>query len=552
MLTNSQNMTALLSLLVSLAALEPAAASPRRTSDNACTKLSKLDLPNVEILSTTFIDAKDYPSSAPTISGAKTVTLAPHCEVKAIARPTRDSEIGIEIWLPATGWNGRYQQIGNGGWAGAIHRRPLADALKRGFAAASTDNGHQGGVDDHGQGQRSAEFAIGHPEKLIDFGSRALSETRRVATAAITSFYGRPAQHSYFVGCSDGGREALMAAQRFPEYFDGILAGNPGNAWSRWAAGLIWTQQAQRAGSPGAIPITKRALIQNAVMSACDQIDGVTDGLIADPRFCRFDPAVLTCSGTATDNCLTDPQVATLRQIYDGPRNPRTGEQIYPGYPPGIENAPGSNLITPWQPGMSSFGDTYFGQALFERRDWDFRSLDFDKDIALSDRKGAPVVDATNPDLRSFRARGGKLIHYHGWSDALMPAGASIAYYEAVMAFMARFPDQQSVANDPITSFYRLFLIPGMGHCYGGDGPTAITVDADTTDPKRDLITALEQWVEKGVAPQMFVGSGPVPNAPSRRLSRPICPYPQITRYDGSGNTDIASSFACAKGTGDR
>ncbi|WP_164857124.1 tannase/feruloyl esterase family alpha/beta hydrolase [Sphingomonas crocodyli] len=476
------------------------------------------------------------------------MSLASHCEVKAVARPTTDSEIGIEIWLPVENWNGRYQQTGNGGWAGAIHRRPLAAALQRGYAVAATDNGHQGGIDDSGKGQRSAEFAIGHPEKLIDFGSRALRETRVAAIAVIKAYYGRAPQYSYFVGCSDGGREALMAAQRFPEDFNGILAGNPGNDWSHWAAGLIWAQQAQLADTPGAIPVTKRALIQNAAIAACDQVDGIKDGLIADPRFCRFDPVVLACAGGDAPDCLSTAQVATLQKIYDGPKNPRTGERIYPGYPPGIENAPGYNhVIAPWRPSTFSYGDTYFGHAVFERRDWDPHSFDFDRDMALSDRKGAPVVDATNPDLRSFRAHGGKLLQYHGWSDALMPAGASIAYYETVADFMRRYPDRRSSDPASLGAFYRLFLIPGMGHCYGGDGPTAITPPAgrDKADTRYDLVLALEQWVEKGIAPQMIIGSGRVPNDPSRTMSRPICAYPQMTRYKGRGDTDAAASFAC-------
>ena len=415
-----------------------------------------------------------------------------------------------------------------------MHEPPLAGALTRGYAAAATDDGHTGGVTDDGQGERTAEFAIGHPEKLIDFGYRALHATRTTALAAIKAFYGRDPGRSYFLGCSDGGREALMAAQRFPEDFDGILAGNPGNDWSHWAASLVWDEQTQLADSSGAIPVTKRALIQNAVIGACDAIDGVTDGLISDPRFCHFDPAILTCKGADGPDCLTSPQVVTLKKLYDGPRNPRTGERIYPGYPSGIENLPGYiNIITPWLPGAFSYGDTYFGQALFEQRNWDPRTLDFDKDIAFSDRKGSPVVDAIDPDLRSFRDHGGKLIHYHGWSDPLMPAGGSIAYYEKVRAFM----------TSPVDRFYRLFLIPGMGHCYGGTGPTSI---ADTIDPDHDLMLSLERWVEKGIAPERIIGSGKVPNAPSLSMSRPICPYPQVTRYKGTGDTNDAASFECA------
>ena len=517
-------------------------------AQQSCEKLKDLQLPKVEITSATRVPAGSFASSAPTVAGTATVVLSAHCEVKAVAHPTSDSEIGIEIWLPAENWNGKYQQIGNGGWAGAIHEAPLAGAVRHGYVAAATDDGHKGGVTDDGHGVRSAEFAIGHPEKLIDYGYRALSETRATALAAIKAFYGHDAARSYFFGCSDGGREALMVAQRFPEDFDGILAGDPGNDWSHWGAGLIWNEQAQLADSPGAIPITKRALIQHAVIAACDAIDGVKDGLISDPRFCHFEPAVLICKGTNTPNCLTAAQVAALKKIYDGPKNPRTGNPIYPGYPPGIENAPGSNLITPSRPDVFSFGATYFGEALFEQKNWDPRTLDFDKDIALSDRKGSPVVDSINPDLRSFRDHGGKLIQYHGWSDALIPPAGSTVYYENVATFMRKYPDPRSDSSNRVDTFYRLFMIPGMGHCYGGAGPTSIapTEGVAATDPEHDLMLSLEQWVEKGIAPEKVIGSGQAPNDPSKTMSRPVCAYPKVTRYKGTGDTNDAASFECA------
>ncbi|MDQ2834032.1 MAG: tannase/feruloyl esterase family alpha/beta hydrolase [Acidobacteriota bacterium] len=502
----------------------------------------------VEITSTTFVPAGPFATSAPTVAGTTTAVLVAHCVVKAVARPTSDSQIGIEIWLPADDWNGKYEQVGNGGWAGAIHRPPLAGAVLRGFAAAATDDGHEGGVTDDGRGRRTAEFAIGHPEKLIDFGYRALGETRTTALAVIKAFYGHDAVRSYFSGCSDGGREALMVAQRFPEDFDGILAGDPGNDWSHWAASLVWDEQAQLADSPSAIPVAKRGLIQNAVIASCDENDGVKDGLISDPRFCHFDPTVLSCKGADTPDCLTVPQVETLRKLYSGPSNSRTGEAIYPGYPPGIENGPGSNFIRPWQQGPPSFGDSYFGQALFEQNDWNPSALNFDKDISFSDRKGSPIVDSANPDLRSFHKHGGKLIQYHGWSDPLIPATASVRYYENVEAFVGAFPDPMSFDPKSIGSFYRLFLIPGMGHCYGGVGPTAIAPlgSVGASDPRYDLMLSLERWVERGVAPQMFIGSGEALRDPTKTMSRPICPYPQVTRYKGAGDTNDSESFMCA------
>ena len=539
-----------LGLIILQAALANAAAlpvSPSGPARQSCERLTGLRLPDIEITASTWSGGGAHESTAPTVAGRSIVSLPPLCIVEALGRPTGDSRIGIEIWLPAETWNGKYLQTGNGGWAGAIHRRPMADAVRRGYAAAATDGGHQTGITDDGEGHRSAAFAIGHPEKLIDFGYRALGVTEAAAREVIEAYYGQAAERSYFVGCSGGGREALMVAQRFPEAFDGVLAGNPANDWSHWAAGLVWNRQAQLAGSAGAIPIEKRALIRGSVLATCDALDGVEDGLISDPPSCVFDPASLACEDADGSHCLTGPQIATLRKIYRGPTNAATGEPIYPGFPPGAESAEGSMLIQPSRPADFSYGDSYFGQALFEQASWDFRTLDFDKDIALSDRKGSPVVDAINPDLRTFRARGGKLIQYHGWSDPLIPAGGSIAYYEAVASFVNTYPDPGRDAPAGVGSFYRLFMIPGMGHCHGGDGPTSI-VATDTSgpdDPKHDLIRALELWVEHGIAPEVFIGSGRDPLRPARTMTRPICRYPEIAHYKGTGDTNDAASFEC-------
>lgn len=546
-----------LGLFVLQAGLMTAAAEPIIQSlplKESCERLTGLRLPNIEITSSAWAEAGAYEATTPTVSGISIVSLPPICVVKAIGRPTSDSEVGIELWLPAKAWNGKYMQTANGGWAGAIHRRPLADAVRRGYAAAATDGGHQTGITDDGRGQRSAAFAIGHPEKLIDFGYRALGVTQTAARAVIHAYYNQAAERSYFVGCSGGGREALMVAQRYPEAFDGILAGNPASDWSHWAAGQVWNRQLQSAGSTGAIPVSKRKLIGDAVMAACDGADGVKDGLISDPRACTFDPASLACKDGPSADCLTRAQTDTLTKIYEGPKNPVTGAIIYPGFPPGTESAAGSTLLQPARPGDFSYGDSYFGQALFEQEGWDFRTLDFDKDIAFSDRKGSPIVDAISPDLRSFRAQGGKLIQYHGWADALIPAGGSTTYYEDVVAFLRDFPHAAGGTREPVDSFYRLFMIPGMGHCNGSAGPVSI-VSRDTSglnDPRYDLILALEHWVEKGIAPESFVGSGRHPLAPDQTMTRPICPYPASVRYKGAGDTNVADNFECAAMPGDQ
>jgi pimeloyl-ACP methyl ester carboxylesterase len=515
----------------------------------ACEKLSELKFPHAQVTAATLLPAGPV-SLGPT--NAPPVDLPERCIVKVTSRPTSDSEIKIEVWLPAANWNGRYLQSGNGGWAGAIPAGGLASAIQRGYAAAGTNGGH-----DTGHPDGPAGWAIGHPEKLIDFGHRALHETAVHAKAVIRAFYGKEESKNYFVGCSDGGREALMMAQRYPEDFNGIIAGAPANDWSNHFTGFVWNERALL-DNPGAlIPPDKLPAIQKAALAECDARDAVKDGLIEDPRNCRFDPAVLLCRGAESAECLTEPQIAALRKIYQGPRNPRTGKQIYPGYPPGHEAIPGA-----WQPWIiaapreksiqaqsiqSMFGNSFYGQAVFEDPNWDFRKLNFDTDVALAAEKAGTVLNSTNPDLRSFRAHGGKLIQYHGWADAAIAPLGSIEYYEKVVAFFARYPDPRSPGRD-VSSFYRLFMVPGMGHCRGGIGPNDFGNLGNTFkgDPERDLITALERWVEQGPAPERFIGTGKAVGDSSKTLTRPLCAFPQIARYNGTGDPNVAASFTCA------
>jgi feruloyl esterase len=434
--------------------------------------------------------------------------------------------------------------VGNGGWAGAINVGGLVEPLRRGYAVAGTDDGHSGSM---GAG---ASWAIGHPEKLVDFGYRAVHETSVQARAIARAFYGKEPGRSYFIGCSDGGREGLMEAQRYPEEFDGIIAGAPAAAWSHLTAEGAWNQQALRQQP---IPAAKLPAIQRAALAACDARDGVKDGLVEDPRACRFDPAVLTCRGADGPDCLTRAQVATLRKLYEGPRDPRTGASFFPGFPPGTEAVQGG--WSPWIIGdagrgaiESFFADSYFGQAVYEDAAWDPRTFDLARDVPLADRKVGSVLDATNPDLRSFRAHGGKLIQYHGWGDAAIPPLSSIDYYESVRAFLDRFPDPRTPRRGPIQDFYRLFMVPGMGHCGGGIGPRDLGQGPApaSAEPERNVFSALEQWAEHGVAPEQIVGSGTVAGDTSKHLTRPLCPYPRVARYKGSGDIYDAGSFSCA------
>jgi hypothetical protein len=513
-------------------------------AQQVCADMAHLKLPYTTITSAEMAAAGPIPQ--PAIFGNAAPIVAPErCEVQAVTRPTKDSEIRIELWLPVSGWNGKYLQIGNGGWAGSINRTGLIGPLQRGYAVAATDDGHVGAgpVPD-------ASWAIGHPEKLVDFGYRAVHETSVQAKAVLRAYFGRGQDRSYFNGCSDGGREALMEAQRYPEDFEGIIAGAPANNWSRLFTGFVWNE---RALAENPISPPKLKAIQTAALAACDALDGVKDGLIEDPRTCKFDARSMVCKAGDASDCLTEGQVTTLQRIYNGPTNPRTGEQIFPGYPRGTEAVPGGWI--PWivpansqAPSIqASFGNSHYGHAVFEQSNWDFSTLDFDHDIAFGEAKTGPILNATNPDLRSFRANGGKLIQYHGWGDPAITAISSIDYYENVRTFLNRFPDARKEKTD-IGDFYRLFLVPGMGHCSGGIGPSSFGngFGPARTDAERDLLSALEAWVEKGEAPQKLVGTGTAVNDSQATLTRPLCPYPQTARYLGKGDPNDAHNFECA------
>jgi Tannase and feruloyl esterase len=367
------------------------------------------------------------------------------------------------------------------------------------------------------------------------------------------AFYGRDADRSYFDGCSDGGREALMEAQRYPEDFNGILAGAPANNWSHLFTAFVWNERALLATAASAIPPAKLPVIQRAVMAVCDRLDGVADGLIENPRACTFDPAGLICRNADATDCLTQAQVDALRKIYAGPANPRTKERLFVGQPVGTEAVPGGwgVWITPTNAASAiqfGFGNSYYGAAVFEDPTWDFRMLDFDRDVSIGDAKAGPVLNATSPDLRSFRAFGGKLLQYHGWGDAAIPAPSSIEYYDSVRAFLSQYPDARTPGAPRTEDFYRLFLVPGMAHCGGGAGPNSFGNGgraAPSRDPEHDIFAALERWVERGVAPERIIGTGRVVDDPSKPLTRPLCPYPQVAQYRGFGDVNDASNFAC-------
>lgn len=512
-------------------------ASAQRT----CESLAALTLTNATITSATSVAAGTFKPPAGSGPPAPAVDLPAYCRVDGVAKPTSDSEIKFEVWLPASRWNGKFEQVGNGGFAGTIPLTLMTEPLLRGYATAGTDDGHVADAAD-------ASWAIGHREKVIDFGYRAVHETSMQAKAIVREFYGKDPARSYFVGCSDGGREALMEAQRFPADFHGIVAGAPANFWTHLMFKALWDERALLDDPTSYVPPSKLPALQNAALAACDALDGVKDGLIQNPRSCRFDPAVIQCEGADGPDCLTAPQVAAARRIYGPAENSRTGAQIAPGFSPGTEAVPANwaALITGTGAGQLAFGTlaffahSFFANMVFENRKWDFHALNFDSDVKLTDDKLASVLNATDPDLRPFRARGGKLIQYHGWGDAAIPPQDSIDYFESVESAMGT-----------TKGFYRLLMVPGMSHCVGGPGANVfgngISGASVPADAAHNVVMALDQWVVHGVAPDRIIATGFVDGNPAKgvAMTRPLCPYPQEARYKGTGDTNSAASFLC-------
>jgi pimeloyl-ACP methyl ester carboxylesterase len=396
-----------------------------------------------------------------------------YCRVRATSKPTGDSDIRIEVWIPlGSAWNGKFEQVGNGGFAGAIPAGRMARALVLGYAVAGTDDGHQAADN------TDASWALNHEEKIKDFGWRAISETTLVSKQIIQKFKSKTAAKAYFVGCSDGGREALMMAQRFPRYFDGIVAGAPANAMTRLLSGGA-VRNARLNSVDGHLSPAKLALLQASVLKSC----GNGARYLKDPRQCRPDLRSLKCTSAETDSCLTDAQFETAQLFYQEQKDPVRGSTLY-GVLPGAEAVKGSwdawltGTDDGGKPAGLAFTWNYFANMVMHDPQLDLAKVT-DEDIARGELHYAPILDANDPDLSAFRAHGGKLIQYHGWNDPGIPPGYSLEYRARVAAKMAKIDD-----------FYRLYMVPGMLHCGGGDAPTNV-----------DWQTAIEAWVEKGTPP---------------------------------------------------
>jgi feruloyl esterase len=496
-------------------------------AQTSCERLADQRLPNVSITLAVSVAPGPFQLPAAPATGpapgrggpAEPLVLPAHCRVAAILKPSPDSNIEMELWLPSA-WNGKFQAVGNGGFAGSITYAGIGGgavasnmvaALQQGYATASTDTGHKG---------TGGSFAYQHPEQFTDFAWRAIHEMTVQSKALIQVFYGKAPTRSYWNSCSNGGRAGLQEAQRFPADFDGILAGSPVLNWTGRAVQAIWVARAVHESDASYIPPAKFPAIHKAAVEKCDELDGVKDGILENPTRCQFDPAVLLCKGDDNPSCLTAPQAEAARRIYTPASNPKTGKEFYPGL------EPGSELGWATYGGPRPFGtaDDHFKYVVFQDPNWDYRKFDFDSGITLAERIGKGTVDALNPNLKEFFSRGGKLIQYHGWNDPQVLPLNSVHYYTSVLEAMG--------GAGKVSGNYRLFMVPGMAHCGGGEGPNRF-----------DGFAALTNWVENKEAPDQILAS----HFSDRKVdrTRPLCPYPQTAVYKGMGNTDDAGNFSC-------
>lgn len=452
------------------------------------------------------------------------------CRVLGVVRARPGSQVGFEVWLPEH-WNGRLLMLGNGGYSAALPYPAMKTYLAAGYAVTATDTGHAG--DD-------PAFARDAPQAIDDWARLAVHVTATRAKQVVRRYYRRPQDFAYFQGCSTGGQQAFMEAQRYPGDFDGVVAGAPGHNRTRLNAGFAWQfVQNRDAAGHQIIPASKLALIQRNALDQCRAAEGQAfDGLASDPYLaapwaCRPDARALRCAGQDGPDCLTDLQIAALEAMYAGARNPRTGEKIYVGWPPGSEKPAGPfggwsvYWADPARPGQMARADFWrywagFGQA------WDGVSFDFDAAFARADAQLAPRINATDPNLDAFRRRGGKLIHWHGGADPVVPIQDSIVYRQ-------RVAEREARGGRDADAFYRFFAAPGVEHCQGGLGPAPIA-----------LQSTIEAWVENGRAPTFLLAARAKGQTPGEGFSRPLCPYPQIARYDGVGPAGLAESFSCA------
>jgi hypothetical protein len=525
-------------LLMSVGAVAAAFGQTALASGQACAGLSKMTAPQTEIVQSATVEAGtlDLHEEHPNPIFKK---LPAFCRVVAVAHPTADSDIRIEVWLPLAGWNGKFIGQGNGGFAGSIGYQGLAIAVLSGAASGGTDTGHTGGATD-------SDWALGHAEKVTDFGYRAIHVMTELSKTVLEAFYASTLQRSYFSSCSDGGREALMEAQRFPGDYDGILAGAPAYNWTSLLSRAAQMAKDLQSNPEKYVPASKVPAINKAVLAACRSHE--PGAFLADPRACHFHPDTLVCKSTETDACLTPAQAGSVKALYASSYL-SNGKLVYHGLLPGGEL--GGNGWPGWITGDSpntsagaKYAGGYFRNLVYARPGWDLNSFDLDRDLKAAEEKTAGALDAVNPDLTAFKARGGKLILYHGWNDPAISPLATIDYYNSVV---------ETVGPQQTQEFVRLFLVPGMQHCAGGPGPTDFGQWGPSFNPALDdaahnITLALKQWVEKGTAPEQVIARGntdPSGAGKGTKFAQPICAYPKAAMYQGNGDRKDAASYAC-------
>jgi hypothetical protein len=529
------------SQLVATAAATLAAIVATPAAADSCSNLAT----SYHRSNTTITTAETVPAGTfvtPTVPPQLITGLPQFCRVAGFTTPTNDSHIDFEVWMPEVGWNLKYLQVGCGGFCGFIEYSSMGRALRRGYASAATDDGHQAG-------KTTTSWAVGHPERLIDFGYRAVKETTDIAKDIILAFNMNGPRRSYFMGCSDGGREALMSAQRNPRDFDGILAGSPENNATGQFTGWLWNERALIATVDGDLAQADLNTLSSAVLAQCAGHDGglSTDNFLNDPLACRFNPAKLLCTASNAGACLRQDKVNAIRKIFSGPPG------IFPGYRLGAGEA--SNPVN-WPEWLTDSGNpasatqapganSFFQNIVFPNSGWTPNSFTIEENAHQAEARTGAILDAVDPNLRPFKLQGGKLIQYAGWSDSAISPRNDVDYHKAVTEAMG--------GPEETREFYRLFMVPGMAHCTGGPGVNAFggpngLSGPNPADPADDVISALDNWVENGVAPEKIIATKYVNDDPTQGIAfqRPLCPFPKISKYNGAGSTTDAASFTCA------
>ena len=537
-------------VLVLMAALVPSVAAAQRASQPAaaCERLASLTLPNATITLSQIVNAGAFvPPAAPSARGgggssafagtlgpvpdvpgrvtANTAglglgynggrgippfsTLPAFCRVAGTLKPSPTSDIRMEVWMPLTGWNSKFRGTSPNGLGGVINYNAMGVGLTDGFAVASTDTGHQGG---------DTAWML-NADKVTDFAGRAMHETTTAGKAIATSYYGAAPRYSYMIECGGGSAAALHEVQKYPADYNGVVVGGHAAHLTRQIFGQLWLWMSAHPNGVAVLPPAKLTVLHDAVLAKCDLMDGVKDGLLEDPTRCAFDPKEIQCQSGDGSDCLTAPQVEAARKIYAGPTNPRTNEKIWPPLYRGSELDWSFFTDSPAPIGIA----TSALRVILGDPSWDYGTVDFDRHVAQADMSDVARVNASNPDVSEFVRRGGKLILSGGWNNALVPAGAVVDYYNRVSSTLGAAETRRAV---------RLYMVPGMIECNGGPG-------TDTFD----MLAVMRRWIERGQAPAEVVASRVEHGKVVR--TRPLCPYPQVATFKGSGSTDEAKNFVC-------